>query len=242
MISRDLLQVSGERAVHLKEVLRVEVGRRVRVGALEGKIGEAEIVEMREGAVVLRLLNLDREPQPSGVDLILALPRPQTLKKVLELSAAMGVRRLMLVASKRVEKSYFHSSLLQRDRMEKHLRLGLEQSMSTRAPGVSIHTNLRRFLSAELPQLSPHNDEKRLVADPAAGATLLSIPWAATSYPLMLAVGPEGGWIDDEIKQFEQTGFAAFNAGPRVLRVENAVCCLLGQLELLRSMRKQIHE
>ena len=78
-------------------------------------MGEAEVLSIGAGELVLRPA-LDREPPPpSPVALLLALPRPKILRRVLQAAAAMGVKRLALVGSWRVEKSYFASPLLSPD-------------------------------------------------------------------------------------------------------------------------------
>jgi RsmE family RNA methyltransferase len=48
--------------------------------------------------------------------------------------------------------------------------------------------------------------------------------------PVTLAIGPEGGFIAEEIASFERIGFHAVSFGPRILRVETAVSALVGRL------------
>ena len=52
----------------------------------------------------------------------------------------------------------------------------------------------------------------------------------ALAEPATLAVGPEGGFIAEEIASLERAGFAPVSIGPRVLRVETAVAALIGRL------------
>ena len=103
------LRINGARAEHLTGVLGVELGATVRVGEWQGNIGTAQVIEMEKHSVLLEVATLDIMPERPLTDLVVALPRPQTLKKVLETSSAMGVRRIMLIQSARVEKSYFSS-------------------------------------------------------------------------------------------------------------------------------------
>ncbi|HUS65687.1 MAG TPA: RsmE family RNA methyltransferase, partial [Kofleriaceae bacterium] len=52
----------------------------------------------------------------------------------------------------------------------------------------------------------------------------------------IVAIGPEGGWIDRELETFERLGFSAVSLGAAVLRVESAVAATLAQLTLLRRL------
>ncbi|MFA6465072.1 MAG: RsmE family RNA methyltransferase, partial [Desulfurivibrionaceae bacterium] len=52
----------------------------------------------------------------------------------------------------------------------------------------------------------------------------------------ILAIGPEGGWVDFEVQHFKEQGFMAFSLGARILRVDTAVPALLAQLSLLRQL------
>ena len=46
----------------------------------------------------------------------------------------------------------------------------------------------------------------------------------------VLAIGPEGGWIDAELGSFERAGFRTIDLGPRILRTETALAALVGKL------------
>ena len=47
----------------------------------------------------------------------------------------------------------------------------------------------------------------------------------------LLAIGPEGGWTDDEVELLEERGFRRVSLGPRILRTETAVVVMLARLE-----------
>lgn len=48
----------------------------------------------------------------------------------------------------------------------------------------------------------------------------------------MLAIGPEGGWTDEEVARLEAQGFSRYSLGPRILRTDTATVALLAQLML----------
>jgi RsmE family RNA methyltransferase len=216
------------RARHVTEVLRAAAGDRLQAGVLGGRMGEAEVLSASDGEVVLRPA-LDREPPPRApVDVLLALPRPKILRKVLQAAAAMGVRRLALVGSYRVEKSYWASPLLAPAAIEGELRLGLEQGRDTVSPEVIVRRFFKPFVEDELDALFP--DEARLLAHPAAAAPLGAC--AARGPRAVAAIGPEGGFTPYEAAALEGRGFAPFSLGPRLLRVDAAVPYVTGQVAL----------
>jgi 16S rRNA (uracil1498-N3)-methyltransferase len=228
--------LTGRRAEHLLRVLKVVPGDVVRVGVVNGKIGSGRVLAI-EGEAVRLAVELDREPVCDlQVELILALPRPIMLQRILKQATVLGVRRFYLIRSRRVEKSFFHSPVLAPEKIHTILLEGMEQAMDTWLPPVSIHHQFKPFVEDVLPTLAGQG----LIAHPDAGGTLAGIPIAGESgQRLLLAVGPEGGWSDYELQCFIDQGFYGFTMGNRILHVDTAVVSLLAQLQLLYDLRKR---
>jgi len=110
-------RLEGRRARHVREVLRAAPGGSVAAGVVGGAMGRAEVLACGDGELVLRPRLDEPPPPPSPVSLLLALPRPKILRKVLQGAASMGVKRIVLVGSWRVERSYFSSPLLEPEAM-----------------------------------------------------------------------------------------------------------------------------
>jgi RsmE family RNA methyltransferase len=215
------------RAVHAREVLRVRAGDRLAVGLLGGRMGSATVEACGE-ELALRV-TLDRDPPPRApVDLLLALPRPKILRKVLQAAASMGVGRLVLLGSFKVEKSFFASPLLAPEALAEQLRLGLEQGRDTLPPEVIVRRRFKPFVEDELDALWPPAAAQRLLADPAAPSPLAGLRPASAR--AVLAVGPEGGWTPYEAARLAERGFAPFTLGDRSLRVDVAVPFAAGQV------------
>src|SRR5512140_1165605 len=90
-------RLTGRRAQHAREVLRAEPGETLRVGRLGGLVGTGEVLENTVGVLHLRVSLSEPPPARAGVDLLLAIPRPKALKKVLPAVASLGVDRVVLV-------------------------------------------------------------------------------------------------------------------------------------------------
>jgi RsmE family RNA methyltransferase len=230
------------RALHLRTVLGAGVGARVRAGVIGGGTGTAELVEDNGTAITLRLTLTDPAPAPLPVELVLAIPRPKVLTRVVEAAAAFGVLRIELTNAWRVDKSYLDSPRLSPDALALAARLGAEQGATTHLPAIAIHRRLMALLDARWTGGWSDTSVMKLIAHPGAPPieTALAGPDPDRSIPpapLVLAIGPEGGWIAREVDTFVARGFFPVSLGAPILRVETAVAAALGQLVLLRRLR-----
>nr|WP_236672890.1 16S rRNA (uracil(1498)-N(3))-methyltransferase [Comamonas sp. JC664] len=226
-------RLTGRRAQHAREVLRAEPGESLRVGRLGGLTGTGEVLENSAGVLHVRVTLTEPPPPRAGVDLLLAIPRPKALKKVLPAVASLGVDRIVLVNAARVEKSYFDSKVLDAAFVHELLIQGLEQARDTRLPEVLVRERFRPFVEDELDAVfGPRS--LRLLPHPPARQPLRA-SGVETAQRVVLAIGPDGGWVPFEADLLEAHGFHPFSLGPRILRVETAVPVLLGQVSLLRD-------
>src|SRR5690606_12527792 len=155
----------SRRVDHINKVHRASVGDTLKVGLLGGNMGRAEVVAISSKAITLRPV-LDQTPPPaSPISLILALPRPQMLKRTLQNISALGVKQLILLQSSRVEKSFWQTPQLRADTLRDSLILGLEQSGDTRLPEVHFARRFRPFIEDELSSLlqNQQGDRKSVV-------------------------------------------------------------------------------
>jgi 16S rRNA (uracil1498-N3)-methyltransferase len=223
-------RVSGRRARHVVEVLRAAPGDRIAVGRLGGAVGEGRVVEASADLVVLEVTLGGAPPPRSPVSLVLALPRPKILRKVLQAVASMGIGRVALVGTYRVEKAFFGSPILDPAAIRAELSLGLEQGRDTRMPEVTLHRHFKPFVEDALDGLFPPDGPARLLAHPAATGPLDARPAGAGG--AVLAIGPEGGFTPYEAETLAARGFASFSLGPRALRVDVAVPFAVAQAEM----------
>ncbi len=226
----------GRRAKHIAEVHRVVAGDALVVGELNGRIGTGTVRAVSSDEVVLEA-HFNREPPPPlGIDLLLALPRPKILRRVLAAATSMGVKRIVLVNGQRVERSYFQSPLLERDAIREALVLGLEQGCDTVLPEVLLKRGFKPFVEDQLATLWPEGAHK-LLPHPTATQVIRDCDFGTPREPAVIALGPEGGWIPYEVEKLQAAGFQAFSLGPRILRVDTAVPAVLAQVALLRDVR-----
>jgi RsmE family RNA methyltransferase len=214
------------RARHIREILGVERGASIRVGAVGGLLGSAEIVAIDAGGVELQVLELTEPPPPKlPLTLILALPRPKVLRRVLRTVAELGVRELVLLNTYKVEKSYWQSPALAAAQVRGYFIEGLQQARDSVLPLIHYEKRFKPFVEDRLPLLAAGT--RGLVAHPGVDATPCPL---ALDQPCTLAIGPEGGFIPYEVEKLQQAGLAQVQLGARILRVENALTTLVAKL------------
>ncbi|MFK7986954.1 MAG: 16S rRNA (uracil(1498)-N(3))-methyltransferase [Sandaracinaceae bacterium] len=213
--------LAGARAAHVRGVLRADVGARLRVGVVDGPVGDAEVLAIDASSVRLRC-RLGSTPPVPQVDLVLALPRPKVLKRLYAPLAALGVGRVILTNAEKVERYYFDSHAVRPEVIRPRLLEGLSQARDTRVPKVEVSRSIRRTVEDLLADTSA----RRLLADPVYRRSVYEVA-SRTQGRLVLALGPEGGWTPYERDLFERHGFVGVGLGPRTLRSDTATVALL---------------
>ena len=218
------IKLQGRRLQHLRQVHRAQVGDTVRIGELGGLTGTGELLAIDEQSALLSVSLLEPPPQKLPLQLILALPRPKMLRRILRSVAELGVSELHLINSYRVEKSYWQTPVLAPASIQDYLLQGLEQSRDTMLPLVHMHPRFKPFVEDLFPAM--------LVGKSA----LLAHPGEHPPCPRnvigehLVVIGPEGGFIPYEVDTLHAAGCDIVSLGPRVLRVETAVTSIIGRL------------
>ena len=222
--------IRGRRAVHVYSILKAETGQQLRAGLLNGNLGTVQVESLSLDELVVSA-TFD-QPAPRATDvLLLAVPRPKVLLRMLEHAAALGFGDIVLLRSWRVDKSHLQSHAMQPEAWREHLLLGLEQAGRTQLPAVRFFPLFKPFVEDHLEKLRLPAD--RFVAHPTAPTGTTELPPAAHS-AFALALGPDGGFLPYEVDQLAQRGFLPIHCGRHPLRTETALAVLAGQLDLLR--------
>ena len=218
------VRLTGRRLAHVQEVHRASEGDRLCVGLLGGAMGSGHLTRLDSECLEMDVI-LDQPPPPKlPLTLVLALPRPKVLNRVLASATSLGVARIYLVNAWKVEKGYWKSPRMVEENLRLQRVLGLEQAKDTVLPELHLRRLFRPFAEEELPGIT--SGSLALVGHPGAP---LSCPREIET-PVTLAVGPEGGWIDSELASLQDAGFQAVDLGARILRTETAVAALVGRL------------
>jgi len=223
-ISDDLARANKRQSEHIRCILKLCPGDSIQIGRVNGLIGQGTIKSLGH-SVCIENITLDTvPPHPLPVTLILAMPRPQMLKRILQTAAAMGVAKLCFLQTSRVEKSFWQSPSASQEAIEQQLILGLEQGMATQMPSIEKYRRFRPFVEDELDNIAKGSHQ--YIAHPKASSAPVEHKICDS---VTLAVGPEGGFIENELKHFIDSGFIPVHLGARILKVETAVPVLLAK-------------
>jgi RsmE family RNA methyltransferase len=215
------------RAAHIVDVLRRKVGDTVDTGLVGGPRGKATVTAITAETVGLSFAWEKQAPPPlAPITLIVGLPRPQTVRKLLHSATELGVAAVHFVATEKSEPSYAQSKLWSSGEWRRHLLDAAQQAFDTHLPDISHGRTLTDALA------SLEKNPLRLALDNYESPASLSEFPLVPATPVALALGPERGWSARDREALRAHGFAFAHLGPRVLRTETAV---IAALTLIRA-------
>lgn len=222
--AKNRVALYGRRYEHARDVLKVTTGKVLQVGLLGGKTGFGTVLAMSQKTLELEIQLEHEPPTPLPMTVILAMPRPKVFKRVLHGITSMGVKKIVVLNSWHVDKSYWQSPALEEAAIHEQLILGLEQARDTILPKVELHRRFKPFVEDILPAMAARTCA--LVAHPGSSQ---ACPFNIQQ-PVTLAIGPEGGFTAYEVEKLIAAGLSSIHLGDRPLRVETAVAALIGRL------------
>lgn len=223
-VTRHKVKLKDRRLKHVLNVHRAKLGDTLRVGLLNNKIGKGLIIKLNEEEMEMEVELTDLSPQPSNVQMILAMPRPKALKRIIQDVTTMGIKKIYIIKTWRVEKSFWSSPVLEEESLFENMVLGLEQGKDTILPEIEVVKLFKPFVEDRIPDIV--KGTRAIVAHPIADKECPR----NIKEPVTLAIGPEGGFIPYEIEMLKKQGFEVVSLGERILRVETAIPVILGRL------------
>ncbi|GAB5366382.1 hypothetical protein AAMO2058_001138800 [Amorphochlora amoebiformis] len=247
------LHPGDARTEHVKKIIKTEKGGTLRVGLIGGGVGYAKVqweqtvskssnagidaksvpkkknkdIKPSGATLVVIFGRLDPGAVLPGVHILLAHPRPRVLGKLWAVFAQLGVKSIIIINAKKVEKQYWYSD---KSCVKPHLRLpllaeGLQQGGHTRLPKVSVERFFRPFVEEKLDYLLPQN-ATRLLCDLGNHPTIRDVVASCKegSPEIVLAIGAEGGWSQYEVDTLKEKGFKSVSLGPVIMRCD--VACI----------------
>jgi len=218
-------------AHHALRVLRLKEGAPLILFDGRGGAWQAQIVGAGGTASKVRvsLQTYDPDDRESSLHITLAqaLPSGDKMDWVVEKSVELGVTALQPVAAKRCVVKLSAERMARRVTHWNHIAsAACEQCQRNRVPPVAPVLDLPQYLANVKGQ-----NALRLLLTPEAGLALRELP--QPSGPVIVMVGPEGGWEDNEVQAAQLAGFQPVRLGPRVLRTETAGAAMLAAMQAM---------
>lgn len=236
LILKDNSGIITDQAIlgHIHSTLKLELGDEVKCTVLNRGRTKGVVQELSDKHCLLQLQDI-HPGETQWFKLLVGLSRPQTSKKILEHATTYGARKIHFFKAALSEKSYLDSKIFEDNAYEEFLLAGLSQS--------TIYTNLPEF---KLDKYNPADhyaretqNTQKFILDIKTERSFLDCE-INFNHPVTLAIGPERGWIQEDIERFHTAGFTSVKVSSSILRVEHAVYSAISQLELLKINRSKI--
>jgi RsmE family RNA methyltransferase len=212
------VEISGLKARHIKDVLKLGKNDFLKTGEINGKTGLSKILAVNKDTIVIQPCHKNDPAPPLDLTLITALPRPKAARRIIYSAALLGIKKIYLINSSKVEKSYWQSPLIDEPEIKKQLINALEQSVDTLMPEVIQKKLFKPFCEDELPLILENSCA--FLLDPYSDKEFPKNPGRGHS---VLIIGPDGGFTDYENRKITEAGAAPCYLGKRILRVETSV-------------------
>jgi len=220
-------------ARHLKNVLRLREGERVVI--FDGKGGSWNgAVEFRRSEVfICKLEKIPSRYQPSArLVLAMAMIKPARFEWALEKATELGVDEIIPLYTARVEIRISGEKIPGRlTRWDRIVKESSKQCSRAEIPCVSTPVEFRGFLTSK-----EYSLKNRILFYEQSDNQWLP-DQMKTAEDTIICIGPEGGWMEEEIESAEKSGYGIFSLGPRVLRAETAAIAAVSMFQLTRILQ-----
>lgn len=230
--------LTGSLVHQFRHVLRLTPGQTVELRNGRGGAWKAEIVESGKKTIVLRLLTRlgGSTEAPVPVTLAMAYARFDRMDLVVRQAVELGIRRMVAFPSERSQYSLSAAQAGKKcDRWYKIAQEALCQCGRIELPDIRLCSSLADFLDALAQQWDRERNLLKILALEKQARLSLGELWKESPQPpgILVAVGCEGGWTEEEAALLGRSGFRAVHLGPRVLRLETAAAAVLSGVQML---------
>lgn len=214
-VSGDQAALIGEHADHLVRVLRARVGEDFDIATAQS-VRRGRITSVKDGRVEFDLGEVISAVPLAEITLVLAVFKFDRMEWAIEKCTELGVSRIVPVIARRTDAHLAAASAKRFERWQRIARQAAEQSRRFVPPEIAApikvaeavnHAGVLRIVLAE-------SEERTLLRD--------AVKLHAAEEGIVLAVGPEGGWTEDELQLFRQAGWVSASLGSTILRTETA--------------------
>jgi 16S rRNA (uracil1498-N3)-methyltransferase len=213
-VSGNRAALIGDHAAHLVRVLRAQVGQEFDIAAGDA-VRRGRIVTIADNRVEFELGEEVPAAALADIALLLSIFKFDRMEWAIEKCIELGVSRIVPVIARRTDAHLASAAAKRVERWRKIALQAAEQSRRSSPPEIAAPCKLRdavnlpSALRIVLLESEHENRFRDVLGENRAGAVLL-------------AVGPEGGWAEDEIQLFEQSGWIPASLGATILRAETA--------------------
>ena len=225
--------LTGEHASHLSRVLRAKAGQEFDI-AVDGRVLRGTVTSVSDERVEFSLGQEQDARSGPQLTLVLSIFKFDRMEWAIEKCTEIGVSRIIPLVARRTDAHLAAAAVKRRERWERIARQASEQSRRAKPPEIEAPAKLAHLEGSAGISPASQVPMRVVLAETSADAPLRAIvetlaasqesAQAHASDPpqLMLAIGPEGGWTDEELRWFREAGWAFASLGDTILRAETA--------------------
>jgi len=215
-VAGDTAALVGGHAEHLARVLRAEIGQQFDIATgTEVRLGT--ITSISDDRIEFELGDRQTLKSVPKITLALAIFKFDRMEWAIEKCTEIGVARIIPVIARRSDAHLAAAAMKRHERWQRIVRQATEQSRRATPPEMAAPVRLK-----DLGGVLPAGALARVVLAESENETRLGDVVLSRPSEVVLAVGPEGGWADEEIAWFREAGWVAASLGGTILRAETA--------------------
>ncbi len=218
-VAGDRAALVGQNAEHLARVLRARAGQEFDISA-GASVRRGRIVRVSETRVEFELGEEVEQAAAPDLALVLAIFKFDRMEWALEKAVELGASCIVPVIAQRTSPHLASAAGKRVERWRKIARQAAQQARRASAPEIAAPLPLKEAvaLAADIRIVLAEGERQRSLKEVAGGRSPGSVA---------LAIGPEGGWAEDELQLFAGAGWIAASLGANILRAETAAITAL---------------
>jgi len=216
----DTAALTGEHATHLRRVLRAQIGQEFDIANAAG-VRRGRIVSLSDERVEFALGDEVASRAAADLTLVLAIFKFDRMEWAIEKCTEIGVARIIPVIARRTDAHLATAAVKRHERWGRIARQAAEQSRRTAPPEILAPIKLTDFFGGDWGKAIELSVPRVVLSESEMDVSLRDV-LPASAHAAVLAVGPEGGWAEDELVLFREAGWKPASLGPTILRAETA--------------------
>lgn len=218
-VQGDNAAITGNNAHHLARVLRARIGQEFDI-AVEGSVRRGVVTAISDDRVSFSLHETAPAAKVLPVTLVLAVFKFDRFEWAVEKATELGVSAIVPVIARRTDSHLAAAAAKRVERWRKIVKEASQQSRRAAEPGIAEPVKLKQAI-----QTLDDSILRIVCAESESDISLASLLGA--NQQMAIAIGPEGGWTEDELSIFHSTGWKSASLGSTILRAETAAIAAL---------------
>jgi 16S rRNA (uracil1498-N3)-methyltransferase len=208
----------GTHAQHLARVLRARIGQEFDIATPAG-VRRGTIQNITDERVEFELGESVGHADQQEITLLLAIFKFDRMEWAIEKCTELGITKILPVVARRTDSHLASAAERLVERWKRIVTQAAEQSRRAQPPDIALPMKLKDALSADATGAA---SLRIVLAESEEQLTLVDAVGSSNVGALTLAVGPEGGWTDEELNIFRDAGWLSASLGQTILRAETA--------------------